>query len=80
MELFGTAIGGVAMFTLIIMSLVAIILIARSRLVSSGDVTIHINDDPDKSKKTIGPSWHLSHACKFRIITISNNNLKNSFI
>ena len=36
MELFGTAIGGVAMFTLIIMSLVAIILVARSRLVSSG--------------------------------------------
>ena len=42
-----TAIGGVAMFTVIIMSLVAIILAARSRLVSSGDVTIHINDNPD---------------------------------
>ncbi|EGK13338.1 NADH:ubiquinone reductase (Na(+)-transporting) subunit F [Psychrobacter sanguinis] len=52
MELFGTAIGGVAMFTLIIMSLVAIILIARSRLVSSGDVTIHINDDPDNDVVT----------------------------
>ena len=52
MELFGTAIGGVAMFTLIIMSLVAIILIARSQLVSSGDVTIHINDDPDNDVVT----------------------------
>lgn len=44
---FGTAIGGVAMFTLVIMGLVAVILIARSRLVSTGDVTIHINDNPD---------------------------------
>ena len=53
MELFGTAIGGVAMFTLIIMSLVAIILIARSRLVSSGDVTIHINDDLNEMKTSL---------------------------
>ena len=52
MESFGTAIGGVAMFTLIIMSLVAIILMARSRLVSSGDVTIRINDNPDNDVVT----------------------------
>ena len=51
MELF-TAFGGVAMFTLIIMSLVAIILVARSRLVSSGDVTIHINKDPENDVVT----------------------------
>lgn len=50
--MFGTAIGGVAMFTIIIMSLVIIILIARSRLVSSGNVTININDDPDNSVST----------------------------
>ncbi|WP_435979475.1 NADH:ubiquinone reductase (Na(+)-transporting) subunit F [Psychrobacter sp. DM4] len=43
---YATAIGGVAMFTVIIMGLVAIILAARSRLVSSGDVTIRINEDP----------------------------------
>ncbi len=36
---------GVTMFTAIVLSLVAVILIARSRLVSSGDVTIEINGE-----------------------------------
>ena len=49
---YATAIGGVAMFTLIIMGLVAIILAARSRLVSSGDVTIPINANPDNAVVT----------------------------
>lgn len=49
---YATAIGGVAMFTVIIMSLVAIILAARSRLVSSGDVTIRINENPDNDVVT----------------------------
>ncbi len=49
---YATAIGGVTMFTLIIMGLVAVILAARSRLVSSGDVTIHINDNPDNDVVT----------------------------
>lgn len=49
---FGTAIGGVIMFTIIIMSLVAVILVARSKLVSSGDVTIRINDNPDNDVVT----------------------------
>lgn len=49
---FGTAFGGVAMFTVIIMSLVAVILVARSRLVNSGKVTININDNPDNSVTT----------------------------
>ncbi len=40
---------GVVMFTLIVLSLVAIILAARSRLVSTGDVTIEINGDPSKT-------------------------------
>jgi Na+-transporting NADH:ubiquinone oxidoreductase subunit F len=40
---------GVAMFTVIVMSLVFIILSARSKLVSSGDVTIEINGDPERS-------------------------------
>ncbi len=42
---------GVLMFTLVVLSLVAIILIARAKLVSSGEVTIEINDDPDKTIK-----------------------------
>lgn len=36
---------GVVMFTVIVLALVAIILIARSKLVSSGDVTIDINGE-----------------------------------
>ncbi len=44
-----TVLLGVVMFTGTVLALVAFILFARSRLVSSGDVTIMINDDPDKA-------------------------------
>ncbi|MEX1197035.1 MAG: NADH:ubiquinone reductase (Na(+)-transporting) subunit F [Pseudohongiellaceae bacterium] len=44
-----TIVGGVVMFTAVVMALVAIILMARSRLVSSGNVKIEINGDPDKA-------------------------------
>lgn len=40
---------GVGMFTATVVTLVFVILIARNYLVSSGDVTISINDDPSKS-------------------------------
>ena len=40
---------GVVMFTAVVLALVAVILAARSKLVSSGDITITINDDPNKS-------------------------------
>jgi Na+-transporting NADH:ubiquinone oxidoreductase subunit F len=40
---------GVLMFTAVVLSLVAIILVARAKLVSSGAVTISINNDPEKS-------------------------------
>jgi len=43
---------GVVMFTVIILALVGIILYAKSKLVSSGDITISINDDPEKSVVT----------------------------
>ena len=49
---FGTAFGGVAMFTAIIMSLVVVILIARSKLVSTGKVNININDNPENTIST----------------------------
>ncbi len=45
----GTIVSGVAMFTIMVMSLVLVILFARSRLVSDGDVTIEINDDPERA-------------------------------
>ncbi len=44
-----TIILGVGMFTGTVLFLVMVILLARSQLVSSGDITIEINDDPDKS-------------------------------
>ena len=39
---------GVAIFTLIVMFLVALILVARSKLIPSGDIIININNDEDK--------------------------------
>jgi Na+-transporting NADH:ubiquinone oxidoreductase subunit F len=43
---------GVAMFTIIVLALVVIILSAKAKLVSTGDITISINDDEGKSIKT----------------------------
>lgn len=43
-----TIIGGVALFTVVVMLLVAIILFARSKLVTTGNVAIEINEDPDR--------------------------------
>ncbi len=42
---------GVGMFTVVILALVGLILVARSRLVNTGEITIGINDDPDKAIK-----------------------------
>ena len=44
-----TVILGVVMFTVTVLSLVMVILFARSQLVSSGDVTIEINGDVSKA-------------------------------
>ena len=45
----GTIFWGVGMFTAIVMSLAVLILLARSKLVSTADVTIEINDDPARA-------------------------------
>ncbi|MBP8925578.1 MAG: NADH:ubiquinone reductase (Na(+)-transporting) subunit F [Pseudomonadales bacterium] len=45
----GTIFAGVGMFTIIVMSLAVLILLARSRLVSTDDVKIEINDDPERA-------------------------------
>lgn len=42
---------GIAMFTVIVLLLAVLILFAKSKLVNSGDVTIEINEDPDKMIK-----------------------------
>jgi Na+-transporting NADH:ubiquinone oxidoreductase subunit F len=44
-------ISGVAMFTLVVLALVALLLGARRKLVQSGSVTITINDDPSLALK-----------------------------
>ncbi|WP_461534559.1 NADH:ubiquinone reductase (Na(+)-transporting) subunit F [Spongorhabdus nitratireducens] len=64
---------GVGMFTAIVLVLVAVILAARSKLVSTGDVSIDINDDPEKQIKApaggkllqtlAGQGIFLSSAC-----------------
>lgn len=43
---------GVVMFTLIVLVLAGLILVARSKLVNSGDVIIEINDEADKQIRT----------------------------
>ncbi len=47
-----TIIYGVLMFTVIVLALVMVIMAARSKLVSTGDVTIDINEDPEKAVTT----------------------------
>jgi Na+-transporting NADH:ubiquinone oxidoreductase subunit F len=44
-----TAVLGVFMFTFVILCLVAVLMVAKSQLVPSGNVTITVNDDPDKA-------------------------------
>ena len=55
-----TIIYGVAMFTIIVLALVLVILTARSKLVSMGDVTIGINEDPGKAVTTAAGGKLLS--------------------
>lgn len=45
----GTIFWGVGMFTAIVMALAVLILLARSKLVSTADVTIEINDDASRA-------------------------------
>jgi Na+-transporting NADH:ubiquinone oxidoreductase subunit F len=52
---------GVGMFTLIVLILVAVIMVAKSKLVPQGDVEILINDDPSK-KITTQPGTKLLNA------------------
>ncbi len=58
---------GVAMFCVVILSLVAILLAAKAQLVASGEVTITINDDPEKALKTPAGSTLLNTLAANRI-------------
>ncbi|MDE0886879.1 MAG: NADH:ubiquinone reductase (Na(+)-transporting) subunit F [Myxococcota bacterium] len=51
-----TVLWGVIAFTVVILTLVLVLIATRSQLVSSGEVTITINDDPDKAIRTAAGS------------------------
>ncbi len=57
---------GVLIFTLIVMLLVGLILVTRSWLIPSGDVTLTINDDPDK-KLLVSPATNCSEFLEIMI-------------
>ncbi|WP_035496273.1 2Fe-2S iron-sulfur cluster-binding protein, partial [Glaesserella parasuis] len=40
---------GIVVFTALVLMLAVLILVAKSKLVDSGDITISINDDPEKA-------------------------------
>ena len=50
---------GVMMFTLMIVSLVGLLMVARRQLVSTGDVTIAVNEDPNRALHTVAGSTLL---------------------
>ncbi len=55
-----TVVSGVMAFLLVVLALVALLMVARSRLVSTGEVTIRINDDADRSLHVPSGSTLLS--------------------
>ncbi len=58
---------GVVMFTGVIVSLVGVLLIAKARLVSSGEVTIRINDDADNDLRVAAGSTLLNTLAERKI-------------
>ena len=58
---------GVLGFTITILVLVVVLLVAKSRLVQSGDITININDDPENSLTTAAGGTLLG--------TLANNKI-----
>lgn len=62
---------GIAMFTVIVLVLTILILLAKSKLVSEGDISILINNDPDKTL-TIGAGGKLLGALASKGIFVSS--------
>jgi len=62
---------GVFMFTAVVLALVFLILGARSKLVSTGNVTVHINHDPEKTIE-IGAGGKLLNALADKKIFVSS--------
>ena len=62
-----TVLMGVAMFCGVILLCVAVLVVAKAKLVASGNVTITINDDPDKALTTPAGSTLLNTLAANRI-------------
>ena len=62
-----TIVLGVAVFVLVIVALVIVLMIAKSKLVASGEVTITINDDPDKAIVTAAGNTLLNTLAEQKI-------------
>jgi Na+-transporting NADH:ubiquinone oxidoreductase subunit F len=62
---------GIVVFTGVVLLLVVVILMAKARLVESGDVTILINDDPDKTL-TVAAGGKLMNALSAENILVSS--------
>ena len=62
---------GVAMFTGVIIALVVLILIARSKLVPQGDINININDEKDIK---VSPGQKLLGALAGEKLFLSSTN------
>ena len=58
--MFWTVLIGMCMFTGIILSLVGMLMVARKQLVSSGDVNIYVNDNPDNTMRVQAGSTLLN--------------------
>jgi Na+-transporting NADH:ubiquinone oxidoreductase subunit F len=58
---------GVAMFTAVILLLVAVLLAAKQKLVAHGDVSILINDDPDKMLRVASGNTLLGTLAEHKI-------------
>ncbi len=67
-----TTIGlGMFMFTFVILTLVAVLMVAKARLVSSGDVTILINDDESKAMRVAAGNTLLNTLADVKIFVPS---------
>ena len=66
-----TIVAGVAVFLLLVLALVAVLLGAKSRLVHSGELSIVINDEPDRTIKARGGGTLLSTLAQHRLFVPS---------
>ena len=62
---------GVLGFTVVILALVMILMVAKAQLVASGEIEIEMNDDPDATLKCMSGSTLLGWAEPTRVASCS---------